>query len=214
MQSKLQQRVIERLIELHKINFNNVDFSSHNRAQAIYYLQGGAITSAINVSKLDAQVGIIGREWRFISEISYLVEYFDELDDASREIKAWFTKDAVIERKPSKKKVDSTERQKKSGLPLEHFEEYDGTHGKLLHELSRFAHPTFMSVRYNSRRLSHDFDYYQTYQEDPDQLLALKGIFVSEAIACFLSPVNSIPLTEEHFDELLNYKKTLNTQLF
>jgi|GEM_PF-2588911 len=214
MQEKLQLRIIDRLIELHKLNMGKVNFDIHDRKHAIYYLQGGAITCAINARKLNNEIGILGREWRFISEISYVVEYFDELDDQSREISAWFTKEAIIDRKPSKKVVDSSIRQQRTGLPEDHFKLFDDSHKGLLHELSKFAHPSLPSVSANSTTLTHKFDYYQTYDEDPKQREALKGIFVSEAINCFIAPSKSLPLSKEEFSELLNYKTSLNTKLF
>jgi hypothetical protein len=214
MQERLQLRIIDRLIELHKLNMNRVNFDVQDRKQAIYFLQGGAITCAINARKLTNEVGILGREWRFISEIAYVIEYFDELNDRSREITAWFTKDAIIDRKPSKKTVDSSLRQQKTGLPEDHFRQFDDSHKSLLRELSKFAHPSFPSVRANSTTITHQFDYYQTYDDDPGQREALRGIFISEAINCFLGPSKSLPLNSDQFSELLNYKISLNTKLF
>lgn len=209
-QDRLQQRVIERLIELHQVNHSKIELKNQDRKQAIYFLQGSAITSAINARKLKNEVGMLGREWRYISELTYAVEYFDELGDDSREIAAWFNKNGFVERKAKKGKIDSAKRQQKSQLHQSHFELYDKLHGKINHELSQFAHATYKSTRGNTRKHSKIFDYYHSYDDDPTSLIQLKGVFVSEAISCFLLPVWSLPIDEDPYTELLEYKTLLN----
>lgn len=211
LQSKMQQRAIERLIELHKINYNRVDFTQVNAAHAIYFLQGGAITTAINARKLVNEAGMLAREWRFASEISATVEYFDELEPNSKDLNAWLNKGVLPERKPIKsKKTDSTKRQEISGLSEEHFQLQDQIQKRLINELSRFAHPTLQSVRYNSKKFSHEFDYYQTYTDDQAELEKYHSTYVSEAISCFLFPVRSLPLPIEQRIELRDMKVQLN----
>lgn len=208
---KLQERVINRLIELHQVNYNRVDFAKQDRRQAIYFLQGAAITSAVNARRLKNETGILGREWRYISEVSYTVQYFDELSDDSRELRAWFTKDGIIERKPKKGVIDTAERQQKSGLDPSLIQLYDTKHKEITDSLSLFAHPSYKSTIGNTTRRTKKFDYYHSYdEEDPEALLSLKGIFVSEAVTCILLPIDTFMLPEEHYMELFEYKKLLN----
>lgn len=211
LQDRLQNRVLERLIEIHKLNYAMVNFNIHDRKHAIYFLQGAGITSAINARNLRNQVGMLGREWRYISEVAYLTEYFDELADDSREIFAWFKKNGIIVRKPGKGGSDSSKRQLKSGLDQTHFDKYDSLHKKISNELSLFAHASYISTRGNTKRISRAFDYYHSYDDDADSLEALKGVFVSEAISCFLFPSETFPLLKDHYEELSNYKIILNT---
>lgn len=209
---RLQERAIERLIELHKINCGRVDFAVFDAKHAIYYLQGGAITTAINARKLVGEIGMLGREWRFAVELSRTIDYFDELETNSRQLKAWFQKNALPERRTGSK-ADSSSRQEKSGLSEKFFTVFDDQNEKLVNELSIFAHPKFPAVRYNITEVTHTFDYYQTRVAHKSDLLRYHAIFVSEAISCFLTPTRSLPLTAEYFTELFEIKKQLNSYL-
>lgn len=214
-QNRLQERVIERLIELHMINLNRINPEIQNKSLAIYSLQGAAITSAINARKLNNEVGMLGREWRYITEAAYLIEYFDEVNEDNLELKAWFTGDRFPKRKNMKKgEIDSSLRQSKSQLDKHHFESYDQIHKELVDALSQFSHPTYKSTRGNVRQRSKSFDYYHASEDgDPVGLLQLKSIFIVEAIKAMLLAIWTIPVDEQVYLELLEYRSMLSSSL-
>lgn len=214
LQSKLRGRITERLIELHTINYTQVNFTEISKKRAIYFLQGASITSAINVQKLVNEIGMIGREWRYITEVSYTIEFIDELLDDDRRLKAWLEKEAIIGRETKKKYYDSTERQNRTGLSKDFFDEYDRRHLSMTHQLSKFAHASYLSTISNTNRVSRKFDYYQTYEDKEMRKDALWGIFISEAVDCFLAPSATFPLEITIQNELYEYQRQLDTKLF
>jgi hypothetical protein len=209
--AKLQDRIISRLIELHKLNQNMVNFENEDRKHAIYLLQGATITSAINIRNINNQVGMIGREWRYASEATYTIEYLDELEDDSRLLNGWFRRNGTINRKPKGGRIDSSKRQEKSKLDPTYFEQIDNLHKVIFNQLSQFAHASYKSTQGNVTVSTRSFDYYHRHPEkDQVGLDQVKGALVAEAVSAMLLPIRSLPLMNEHYLELIDYKKELN----
>lgn len=206
---KLQGQAIRRLRELHARNYSLADFAVKDRKHAIYLLQGAAITSAINGQQLLGRFGMFGREWRYIAEVSYLIEYLDELEDNDRRVKAWF-RGEVIKRVPVKNQIDSTLRQAQSPLGAGFFKMYDDEHRAMTNELSKFAHATMSSTLPNVYKATCRFDYDSLATRDASTFEPLRGILVSETIACFLSARRTLPLQQDHRSELLGYMELLH----
>lgn len=212
LQRRLQKRIIERLIELHRLNLGRVDVEARDNRQAIYLLQGAAITSAISVGKLDSEAGVQGREWRYLIEVTYVIPFFDELPPDDRRIKAWFDKGGYPERPTKSGKPDTSFREQQSGLDQSIIERYDQLFEEVTGNLSQFAHPTYKSTMGNVATKSLRFDYWQQEaHNNPASLTALRGIFVAEALNAILLARNTFPLDHEHIQELLDYKSRLET---
>ena len=141
-----------------------------------------------------------------ISETTELIMFFDEIDENSRQIRAWFG-GHIIEREAGNTGNLSTEdRAKLNGVPLDVVEHADELRKKLNNDLSKYMHPSITAMRANMRKKSKTIDYEHKGSRSRSVNADFFGyVFIAPCVQSVLIPSRTIHPTLEDFDRLREY---------
>jgi len=200
--------VIDDLKKAHLEQKGTVDFTTENRRYAIYVLQGGSLT-ALNYAyefNLKGYVLPILQQHRMIAEIVDLILFFDEIDDGSRQVKAFF-KNKTIGREPGNTgNLSYVERAKNTPFNAEQIKNTDELLNKVLNISSKLHHPTLDTLRSNLSMRTHIFDYDNLLSNKPHFGIEIFwNLLLLPVIHGLLLPENTMELTKEGYDKLYGY---------
>lgn len=186
--------VLQEAKNVHLSLHHSVDFKAQNAKQAIYIIQGGVITGAILAIRFHCEGLMTARaqQARLINESRELVEYFQDLPDDHRHLRAWFAGKIVerpLETLASRKLAQT--------LTPEQVKRYDTARKSLYNHLSAYGmHATINSLRSNMSQSSSIFDYDHAVVPKPakDITVAELGTFyVTPALQTLLMPMHLFP---------------------
>lgn len=196
---------------IHTGYLNKVDFNTNNLKHALYLLQGGALTCATTAFKLNLEGYHVPttQQKRMIDEIVDLVNFFEELGDNSRQLKAWFGGRAVSRTNDALSIVD---RAKRNLVSVEVVKEIDSKTKELNHIISEWAmHPSIKAVRANSTKRDHLFYYDHSFMKPAYNVADFGAMFINPCLYTILLPARMYLLTKEEFDELFAYTKEIDS---
>lgn len=196
--------ILETGKRIHKGFISSLDFNKNSVAKAVYILQGGAITTVYNALKFNLSGHIVAREQqgRMISEIEDIIDFFATQDDNSRHIKSWYAGITL--------NITDIKRGMHKYMDEATASTYINLMKDLLHEKSKYLHPSLDAVRFNMRKSSHEFDYEcvsvygnPNYVMTPNKFATM---FIAPGILySLLIPAKILTPTEEDFTILSNY---------
>ena len=197
---------------LHRINRQRVDFSINNRKHAIYLLQGGILTAcsrALDFNQKGYHMSTILHK-RMIDETINLIWFFDDTNDTSRHLRAWFRGD-VVERKSGKGGELSIEQRAKMGHSSpELIATLDDLFKKMNNETSKYMHPTINIMKSNLLKRTLFFDYdYKTISKPCLSPESFGSFYVIPTLNALRTPMKTLPLLNIDYDRLQKYIKRL-----
>lgn len=202
-------KIIEFAQKVHSNLRNKIDPDVEDRKHAIWLLQGLIITSATLAFEFNLR-GIAlsaSQQQRLIGEAIELILFFEQLDDNSRQLRAWFN-DYIVSRNEGSVSVDK--RTKISGLSAEQIKASDNLHKKISEFWSKYMHPSLRVTRTNLYKKIYIFDYNHT--DTPPSLSEDEFIrfFVLKTIQCLILPARLLTPSLTDYQTLDKYRNILS----
>lgn len=159
--------IIEEIIKIHKAIESQIDFNHKDKKLAVYIILGG-MTSSLIRSTHALEYGEIERHamlQRIIAEAMDLSIFFCEIEDNSRQIKAWF-KGKIINREPGNPgNLTIEERAQLFNADKQAIENMEETSKIATRLLSCYVHPSYDLMTITADFKARSFRYYAQRQE-------------------------------------------------
>jgi len=202
---KIILEIISNIKNFHKEIRKLIDISKEDRKHAIYLLQGGALSYLIYAYDFNNEGYIVplAQQYRMILETIELILFFNELDDGSRYIKAFFKGHTIRIKQGNSGNPDIEDRIKISGLTEERLNRSDDLYKNLFNIGSDYMHPNLESIRAKLINGSYIFDYERKFISKPyKSAIDFNKLFLIPVIHGFLLPINTIPFNELDYSAL------------
>ena len=197
---------------IHSSLRGDVDFTNSNKKHAIYLLQGGVLTAVTSALKfnLEGYIVPVAQQKRMIDEAIDLIWFFDEIEENSRHLRAWFN-GHIVERVPGNRgNLTLEERSERNFLTTEQIRRMDNLGERLSRLVSRYMHPSIDAVRANSRRVSHTFDYNHEQTSSASFPAGSFGnLYVIPGLHALLIPARTLPLLQNDFEQLRTFDREI-----
>ncbi len=212
MTSGRLSEILAYAVQVHISLRQQVDFNLEDKKHAIFLLQGGALTALATAMEFN-QIGYMvprAQQKRMIDEIVDVINFFDEIDDDARQIKAWF-KGKVVEREPGNKgNLTEEERATRYYFSPDQVKAFDKLRKEINKVMSDFMHPTLRAIRANVSKSTNLFDYFhQTTSSQAMNPVDFGNLYTVPVLDALLIPVRILMLTEAQFNQLRSCDKEL-----
>jgi hypothetical protein len=193
------ESILDMIVKLHKSFKKQVDFKVEDKKQAFYIIQGGAITFAYTALKFhkDGLIVPMMQLHRMLNECVELTAFFEEVDDKSRQLKAWYS-GKIIERQPGNSgNLSYDERAKRNNMEVDLIKFMDAAHKKLNDWSSQYSHPSMQALRTTMGKKSKDFDYQHKASKVEEVTLGVfVEFFIFPLLFCMLIPARTLTYSE------------------
>ena len=158
-----------RAIAVHGDLRQRVDFRKHDRAHAVYLLQGGCLTNVVVACDHYSRghQNHVMQTIRFVFEARALTVFFADVRDDDRRLRAWF--EGKIVKAPSKPGrwtstpsplgIPPKEPKELEAWKTKAMAQFDDACKTIYDEYSKSQHPTIDAVRFNQHQGTHEFNY-------------------------------------------------------
>lgn len=215
----LNHRISEILKEMKIVHTDlrkQVDFTLQNKKHAIYLLQGGILTAISTALELNTKGYLVPRaqQKRMIDEIIDLIMFFDEGQENSRQLRAWFG-GKIIERTPGNQgNLTAEDRAIRGKLSTDQIQKLDNLRQSANQIMSQYMHPSIEAIRANVFKRTHVFDYEHRHTSS-HRISAndFANLYVVPGLHALLIPVRTLPLSNSDFQRLRDYDREIQTSI-
>lgn len=208
--------ILEDAKQVHSGLRNQVDFNLEDKKHAMYLLQGGILTAITTALRFNNE-GLLApraQQKRMIDEIIDLITFFDEVNENSRQLRAWFSGKVVERTTGNKGNLTAQERATRVNLTPAQVRYLDELRKKSNLIMSQYMHPTIEVVRANVFRKTHLFDYNHRYTSSLAIFAKDFGnLYVVPGLHALLLPARVLTLSESDFHRLRNYDKEIQSSV-
>lgn len=209
-------RISEILNDAKNVHSNlrrQIDFNQNTKRHAIYLLQGSVLTAVSTALEFNARGYLVPRaqQKRMIDETIDLIMFFDEGEENSRQLRAWFA-GRVIERESGNQgNLTAEDRAIRANLTPEQIQSLDNLRERANHIMSQYMHPSIEAVRANVFRRTHIFDYTHEHTGSQHRMSAnnFGNLYLVPGLHALLLPTRTLPLEEIDFHRLRDYDREI-----
>lgn len=205
-------KILDDTKDVHSNLRGQVDFAQNSKRHAIYLLQGGILTAIFTALDFNDKGYLVPRaqQKRMIDEIIDLITFFDEGNENSRQLRAWFA-GRIIEREPGNQgNLTAEDRATRTNLTMEQIRLIDNLRGQANHIMSQYLHPSMEAIRANVFRRTHIFDY--KHERTSSHAMSANdfgNLYVVPGLHALLLPSIILPLSEVDFHRLRDYDREI-----
>lgn len=209
--------ILEDIKEVHTNLRLQIDFNLQNKRHAIYLLQGGILTAISTALELNARGYLVPRaqQKRMIDEIIDLIMFFDEGEENSRQLRAWFG-GRIVERVPENQgNLTVEDRAVRANLSPDQIRTLENMRQRANQIMSQYMHPSIEAIRANCFRRTHIFDYNHEHTGLQHRISAndFAFLYLVPGLHTLLLPARTLPLSEEDFHRLRSYDREIQTSI-
>jgi len=199
--------------DVHSSLREQIDFTQNSKRHAIYLLQGAILTAMFTALEFNNRGYLVPRaqQKRMIDETIDLITFFDEGNENSRQLRAWFA-GRIIQREPGNQgNLTVEDRAARMNLTAEQTRSLDNLRGQANHIMSQYMHPSIEAVRANVFRRTHIIDYKQEHTISQHRMSANQfgNLYVVPGLHALLLPVSTLPLSDADFHRLRDYDRAI-----
>lgn len=213
-------RISEILEDMKAVHTNlrlQIDFNLQNKRHAIYLLQGGILTAISTALELNARGYQVPRaqQKRMIDEIIDLIMFFDEVEEDSRQLRAWFGGRIIERTLGNQGNLTVEDRAIRANLSPAQIRTLDNMRQRANQIMSQYMHPSIEAIRANCFRRTHIFDYNHDHTGSQHRISANEFgfLYLVPGLHALLLPARTLPLSEEDFHKLRDYDREIQTSI-